>query len=153
MGRGIVLPSTQKDGVSKAAFLIDTSGSCDEIALACVRDEAQAMMDDGIVDEIVVVYGDTRVTRVDEFRTGDELEFDPRGGGGTDMEPLFSFVAEEHEDAALIVCFTDLDFYKSCGDEPHCPVLFAVHGYPQFVKAKIAAGAPWGAKAIDVGAH
>ena len=153
MGRGIVLPSTQKDGVSKAAFVIDTSGSCDEVALACVRDEAQAMMDDGIIDEIVVVYGDTRVTRVDEFRTGDELEFDPRGGGGTDMEPLFSFVAEEHEDAALIVCFTDLQFYKSCGDEPHCPVLFAVHGYPQVVKSLIDRGAPWGAKAIDVGVH
>jgi predicted metal-dependent peptidase len=153
MGRGIVLPSTQKDGVSKAAFLIDTSGSCDDIALACVRDEAQALMDDGIIDEAVVIYGDTRVTRVDEFRTGDELEFDPRGGGGTDMEPLFTFVAEQHEDASLIICFTDLDFYKSCGDEPHCPVLFAVHGYPQFVKAKIEAGAPWGARAIDVGAH
>ena len=47
IGRGLVLPSTQKDGVNKAAFMIDTSGSCDAIALACVQNEAQAMLDDG----------------------------------------------------------------------------------------------------------
>ena len=99
IGRGLVLPSTIKDGINKAVFMIDTSGSCDAIALACVQNEAQAMLDDGIIDHIVVVYGDTRVTRVDEYATGDDIEFDPRGGGGTDMEPLFSHVAEEHDDA------------------------------------------------------
>ena len=151
-GRGFVLPSTQKDGVSKAAFLIDTSGSCDDIALACVQDEAQQLLDDGIIDEIVVVYGDTRVTRVDEYRTGDEIEFDPKGGGGTDMKPLFDFIAEEHDDCSLIVCFTDLEFYRPLGDEPDAPVLWAVHGYPQRVR-QLMAKTPWDARAIDVGAH
>ena len=152
VGQGLTLPGTQKDGVNKAAFLIDTSGSCDDIALACVQDEAQALLDDGIIDEVVVVYGDTRVTRVDEYRTGDELDFDPRGGGGTDMEPLFQHVADEISDASLIICFTDMDFYKSCGDEPDVPVLWAVHGYPDRVKAKLA-NPVWGARAIDVGSH
>jgi predicted metal-dependent peptidase len=78
--------------------------------------------------------------------------FDPKGGGGTDMEPLFRHVAEHHDDASLILCFTDLEFYRSCGDEPHCPVLFAVHGYPQNVK-RLMETAPWGARCIDVGAH
>jgi predicted metal-dependent peptidase len=148
----LVLPSTQKDGVNKGVFIIDTSGSCDDIALACVNAEATALLDDGVIDEIVVLYGDTRLTREDVYRTGDEMIFDPRGGGGTDMEPLFSHVAEHHDDASLIVCFTDLEFYKSCGPEPHCPVLFAVHGYPQNVKRLIET-APWGARGIDVGAH
>ena len=152
IGRGVILPSTQKDGINKAAFLIDTSGSCDHVALACVRDEAQAMLDDGIIDHVVVVYGDTVVTRVDEYVTGDEIEFDPRGGGGTDMEPLFDFVASEHDDASLIVCFTDLEFYKSCGAEPAAPVLWAVHGYPQRVQ-QVMQNTPWQARAIDVGAH
>ena len=153
IGRGLILPSTQKDGVSKAVFIIDTSGSCDAIALALVQNEAQAMLDDGIIDEVVAVYGDVRVTRVDEYRTGDDIEFDPKGGGGTDMGPLFRFVADEHDDATLIVCFTDLLFYTDCGPEPLAPVLFAVHGYPQRVRDLIARGAPWDAKAIDVGAH
>jgi len=152
VGRGMILPGTQRDGVNKAAFLIDTSGSCDDIALACVRDEAQQLLDDGIIDEVVVVYGDTRVTRVDEYRTGDDLVFDPRGGGGTDMEPLFQHVADEISDASLIICFTDLCFYKDCGEEPACPVLWAVHGYPDTVKAKMQ-NPPWGARCIDVGTY
>ena len=152
VGRGLVLPGSQRDGVSKAAFLIDTSGSCDDIALACVRDEAQQLLDDGIIDEIVVVYGDTRVCRVDEYRTGDEIEFDPRGGGGTDMQPLFQHVADEISDATLIINFTDLEFYKDCGEEPACPVLFAVHGHPSRVK-QLMQSAPWAARCIDVGVH
>jgi predicted metal-dependent peptidase len=98
------------------------------------------------------VDGDTRVTRVDEYATSDEIEFDPLGGGGTAMEPLFDYVAQMHDDANLIVCFTDLEFYKSCGDEPEMPVLWAVHGYPQRVK-QLMQSPPWGARAIDVGAH
>jgi len=132
MGRGLILPSTQKDGVNKACFLIDTSGSCDQVALALVNDEAQALLDDGVVDQVIAIYGDTRVTRVDEYNSGDEIEFDPRGGGGTDMAPLFDYVATEHDDAS--------------------PVLFAVHGYPQNVR-RLMETAPWGARCIDVGVH
>jgi predicted metal-dependent peptidase len=150
-GRGLTLPSTQRDGVNKAVFLIDTSGSMDAVALAAVRDEAQTLLDDGIINEAVVVYGDTRVTRVDTYTTSDEIEFDPRGGGGTDMKPLFKFVADEHEDASLIINFTDL-YIGDPGPEPHCPVLFAVTGYPTEVK-RLIENAPWGAKGLDVGVH
>ena len=151
IGQGLILPGSQRDGVNKAVFLIDTSGSMDDIALRCVRTEAQAALDDGVIDEAVVVYGDTRVTRVDTFRTGDDVEFDPRGGGGTDLRPLFKHVAEEHDDASLIVCFTDL-YIGDAGPEPHCPVLFAVTGYPDAVRQLIE-HAPWGSPGIDVGAH
>ena len=152
VSQGITLPGSQRDGVNKAAFLIDTSGSCDDIALACVRDEAQQLLDDEIISEVTVIYGDTRVCRVDEYITGDEIEFDPLGGGGTDMEPLFQHVADAVSDASLIVCFTDLEFYKDCGEQPHCPVLFAVHGYPNRVQYRMG-NPPWGARCIDVGAH
>lgn len=154
VGRGMILPGSQRDGVNKAAFIIDTSGSCDHVALALVNDEAQALLDDGIVSEVVVVYGDTQVTRVDEYCTSDEIEFDPRGGGGTKLQPLFDYVADEHADATLIVCFTDLDLYGGDleGDEPAVPVLFAVHGYPDRVKQHLTR-TPWQARGIDVGAH
>jgi predicted metal-dependent peptidase len=151
MHSGTVLPSSQKDGVSKAAFIIDTSGSMDEIALALVASETQALMDDGIIDEVVVIYGDVRVTRVDHFQSGDRVEFDPRGGGGTDLAPLFDHVAQEVDDATMIICFTDLEWYRPVA-EPAVPVLFAVTGYPMTVKQMIE-NAPWGARAIDVGAH
>jgi predicted metal-dependent peptidase len=147
--RGLIMPSTQKDGVSKAVFLIDTSGSMDDIALAAISQETQALLDDGIIDEVVAVYGDTQVTRVDEYRTGDDVEFDPRGGGGTNLKPLFAHVAQNVDDATLIVCFTDLDIGDP-GPEPHCPVLFAVTGHPVRVRAHLES-TPWNARGIDVG--
>jgi predicted metal-dependent peptidase len=151
IGSGLILPGSQRDGVNKAVFVIDTSGSMDEIALRLISNEAQAALDDGAIDEIVAVYGDTRVTRVDTYRTGDEITFDPRGGGGTDLRPLFKHVADEHDDASLIVCFTDL-YIGDAGPEPHCPVLFAVTGYPDEVR-RLIANAPWGSPGIDVGSH
>ena len=147
----LILPGSKKEGIRKAVFLIDTSGSMDDIALGCVNVEAQSALDDGIIDEIVVVYGDTRVTRVDQYVAGDEMIFDPRGGGGTHLRPLFDYAANEHEDAALIICFTDMEF-GDLGPEPACPVLFAATGYPDKVRRYLA-NAPWNAPGIDVGAH
>jgi predicted metal-dependent peptidase len=151
IGQGMILPGTQRDGVNKVVFLIDTSGSMDDIALACVAREAQGALDDGAINEAIVVYGDTRVTRVDRYVSTDQIEFDPKGGGGTDMRPLFDWVAENEPDASLIVNFTDMEIGDP-GPEPACPVLFAVTGYPQVVREYLKR-TPWGAAGIDVGEH
>jgi predicted metal-dependent peptidase len=152
IGSGLYLPGREREGINRAAILVDTSGSMDKIALECIRVETQAALDEGVIDELVIVYGDTRVTRVDEYRAGDEIDFDPRGGGGTELMPLFKHVADE-VDASLIVCFTDgyIDI-TSAHPEPACPVLWAYTGYPYAVKQMIE-NAPWGAAAIDVGSH
>jgi predicted metal-dependent peptidase len=151
IGLGMYLPGSQREGLNKVAILIDTSGSVDDVSLGLVRDEAQAALDDGCIDEIVVVYGDTRVTHVDTYRTNDEIEFDPRGRGGTDMKPLFQYVENEIDNCSLIVCFTD-GYIGDAGPQPACPTLWAYHGYPDVVRAMVAT-APWGAAAIDVGVH
>jgi predicted metal-dependent peptidase len=150
-GGGLYLPGRARDGLNRVAFLVDTSGSMDAIALACIKVETQAALDDGAIDEVIVVYGDTRVTRVDEYRQGDEIVFDPRGGGGTDLKPLFKYVEDEVDNPSLIVCFSDMEIGDP-GPEPSCPVLFAATGYPDRVREYLA-NAPWGAPGIDVGAH
>ena len=38
----------------------------DAVALMLIRNETQVVLDDGVIDEVVVVYGDTRVNRVDD---------------------------------------------------------------------------------------
>jgi predicted metal-dependent peptidase len=151
IGRGMIMPGSQRDGVNKIACIVDTSGSVDHIALAAVQNEMQAMLDDDVISELVVVYADTRVTRTDEFRTGDDIEFDPRGGGGTDMRPAFQWIADNVESPSGIVCFTDL-YIGDAGTQPDCPVMWAVHGYPEIVRQLIA-NAPWGAPGVDVGQH
>jgi predicted metal-dependent peptidase len=157
IGSGLYLPGREREGINKAVFMIDTSGSmvwCGGKALEAIAVETQAALDEHIIDEVVVLYGDTRVTRVDTYHPGEEIEFDPRGGGGTVLAPLFDHVRDEHDDAKLIVAFTDgdIDDVTQGGTvEPPCEVLWAFCGYPQNVKAKMVAP-PWGAPAIDVGA-
>ena len=152
IGGGLYLPGREREGVNRAAMLVDTSGSMDTVALAAIGVEIQAALDENVIDELVVIYGDTRVTRVDTYQPGDEIVFDPRGGGGTVLQPLFDHVVSE-VDASLIVCFTDgyIDV-TSDSPEPSCPVLWAFTGYPREVRDMIA-NAPWGAAGIDVGSH
>ena len=150
-GAGTYVPGSEKEGVNKIVFLIDTSGSMDDVALACIEAETRAALDDGVVDECVVVYGDTEVTRVDEFKSGDDLEFDPRGGGGTYLTPLFDHVRDNVEDPTLIVVFTD-GYHEGFEFDPPCDVLFAYTGYPNEVRSHME-NTPWGAAAIDVGSH
>lgn len=152
IGSGLYMPGTKRDGLNKVVFMIDTSGSMDEVALQCINTEAQAALDEGVIDEVVVVYGDTKVTRVDEYHSGDQIEFDPRGGGGTNMTPLFKHVEEQIDSPSMIISFTDLYWYGDLPPEPSVPVLFAVTGYPDQVR-KLISDAPWGARGIDVGAH
>jgi hypothetical protein len=45
-----------------------------------------------------------------------------------------------------------MENYGGWGDEPSCPVLFAVTGYPDKVKQYLA-NTPWNAPGIDVGSH
>jgi predicted metal-dependent peptidase len=151
IGRGTFLPGSQRDGVNKIACIVDTSGSVDDIALAAVKNEMQAMLDDGVISELVVVYADTRVTRTDEYREGDDIALDAPGGGGSDMKPAFEWVRDNVENPSGIICFTDL-YISPVGDEPECPVMWAVHGYPETVRSLIAS-APWGAPGVDVGQH
>lgn len=153
IGSGLYLPGRVKDGINKVVFMIDTSGSVTYYpgALEAIQTETQAALDEGIIDSAVILYGDTRVTRVDEYRNGDEIEFDPKGGGGTVMRPLFDYVKNEVDDASMIVAFTDLEIETEdqLGGEPHCPVLWAVVGYPDRVKRYLKQ-TPWNAPGIEV---
>jgi predicted metal-dependent peptidase len=150
---GTYMPGRVKDGLNKLMVLIDTSGSVTYFpgALEAIKTEVQAALDEQIIDEMVVVYGDVAVTRTDTYRSGDEVEFDPRGGGDTVMKPLFDYVANEHDDASAIVAFTDLFIEPEymLGPEPQCPVMWAVVGMPAEVKRHLA-NTPWKAPGIEV---
>jgi predicted metal-dependent peptidase len=150
IGRGMIMPGVRRDGLNKVGVLVDTSGSMDTEALRSIAEETQAALDDGAIDSVVVVYNDVQVNRVDEYNTGDQIEFDPKGRGGTDLRPGFEYL-EERGDCSMIVCFTDLEIGDP-GPEPSAPVLFAVYGAPQTVRHYLDAS-PWGAPGIDVGAH
>lgn len=150
IGGGLYLPGSQRDGLNRVVFLIDVSSSMDDVALAMVRNEAQAALDEGAIDEVVVVYCNTEITRIDTYRETDEIAFDAPMGGGTDMRPAFKWI-EENVDASLIIYFGDL-FIGDAGPQPSCPVLFAVTGNPVIVKQLIET-APWASPGIYIDPH
>jgi predicted metal-dependent peptidase len=114
-----------------------------------VQAEIQAALDDGAMSECVAVYADTEVTRTDAYQSGDQIEFDPKGRGGTDMAPAFQWLEANEPDCSVIVCFTD-GMIGEVGPEPSCPVLWAIHGWPSVVKSFLD-GLPWQSTGIDVG--
>jgi len=153
-GGGLNLPGSQREGVNSVVFLIDESGSVDDIALAAVAAEAQAALDEGIISKLTVVKGDTRVTSAAEYAPGDQIDFTAHGRGGTEMRPLFDWASENVDNPSLIVCFTDgfIESEEGLGPQPASEVLWAFHGYPDVVKGMIE-NAPWKSPGIDVGAH
>jgi predicted metal-dependent peptidase len=148
VGTGTILPSNQRDGINKVVFIVDTSGSMvwRGDALNKVANEVQAAMDDGAISESIVIYNDAQVNRVDRYVDGDRIEFDPLGGGGTDMKPSFDYAAANESDASLIVCLTDLEIGEA-GDEPTSPVLWCAFNDPRMIAALTP---PWG-QVLDVG--
>jgi predicted metal-dependent peptidase len=144
----LILPSNQRDGINKAVFIVDTSGSMlwMEGVMTKVANEVQGAIEAGVISEAIVVYADTVVTRVDRYADGELVEFDPKGGGGTDMRPAFQWVEDNEPDATCIVCLTDLEIGNP-GVEPVQPTLWAVYNDPRAIKLLTP---PWG-EVIDVG--
>jgi predicted metal-dependent peptidase len=142
--RGLILPGLRPDRPAHVVIVQDTSGSVyDGRPQELFRSEMQAILDDGACDRITVVMADTRVAAEPEtFEAGDTIRLNVAGGGGTDFREPLEWVAENCPDAAAIVFLTDMET-SDWGDEPACPLLWAVVG-PQERARQAAAAAPFG---------
>lgn len=124
----LIMPSVRSDeALAHVVICVDTSGSIDDATLQAFGGEINGIFGDGFVDRITVIYCDTDVARVEEFNRGEELELRAAGGGGTAFSRVFRFIADEVLEPSVTVFFTDL-LVDDFGDEPACPVLWAVQG-------------------------
>lgn len=139
---GMILPGQVPDGVSHVVIVVDTSESIDNTALSRFSAEINGAFGDGLIDRITVVYADARVSSWHEFERGDEVVLKPTGGGGTAFSDSFEWIATNTIDASAIIYFTDL-CVSDFGDEPHCPVLWAVYGDSRLFEER-AAATPFG---------
>lgn len=93
--QGMYMPTPFSEVMPAMVFYWDTSGSRDGDA---ARREAAAEII-GIFQEVrpelvYVIYGDTKVQRVQRFEPDDAIELKPKGGGGTEFAPIFEYIAE-----------------------------------------------------------
>lgn len=126
LGLGYIMPSLVPDGIRKLGVALDTSGSIDAKALSLFLAELQAALDEGNVEEVIVVHCDTQVHAVERFRQGDVMDVHPIGGGGTRFSPAIKWFEQNEHDVAALIYFTDLEC-GDYGDEPTMPVMWLAY--------------------------
>lgn len=128
LGRGLTLPGFEPDGLHKMVFCGDTSGSVTAKIMSQYLGEMQGALDEGIVDELIVVYCDAAIHATREYRQGDIIVYDvDGGGGGTDFRPALEWVKEHHPDANCTVYLTDMYPCDWAIPDPGMPMLWAAY--------------------------
>lgn len=105
----VICPSQKSEQMGKLVFGIDCSGSITEKQLSAMGAHISDLLRDVTPTAVVIVYFDSTPCFVEEFSGPDyHVTLEPHGGGGTAFGPVFDYVAEHHNDSALVIMFTDL---------------------------------------------
>ena len=105
---GIYLPSSRSERF-KLVVAVDSSGSVDEELLNTFLSELNFLMSTIPNYEIDLLVCDDKINEHKTFYSGDTLELNLSGGGGTDFRPVFSYIDENLQDTKLLLYFSDLD--------------------------------------------
>ncbi|MBU0720891.1 hypothetical protein KJ877_06070 [bacterium] len=117
---GIYLPSNISR-TFRLVIAVDSSGSVDEDLLNQFLNEVNFLMSLVHHYQIEMLVCDDKIHSHRTFYSGDTLECDLRGGGGTDFRPVFDFIDKELDDTKLLLYFTDLQ-----GIFPHAQPNYAL---------------------------
>ena len=113
LSQGLMLPSLYSEACLPLALVIDTSGSVSETILSQFTAHVRTIVEQLQPERVYLLWADAAVAHAEVFERGDELRFEPKGGGGTDFRPAFEWIAEKGSDAACVVYLTDM-----CGTFP-----------------------------------
>lgn len=101
----VFLPGKHSHAMGEIVIIGDTSGSISNDDLNQVAAEVRAIADMLRPERIRLMWADAKVAGEQEFESGEELTFQPVGGGGTDMRVPLEKAAEY--DPAVVVLMTD----------------------------------------------
>ncbi|MBE0497922.1 MAG: hypothetical protein IBX43_01620 [Campylobacterales bacterium] len=104
---GTYLPSLSSS-MLRIVVAIDSSGSVDTVLLGEFIAEFEAILLSFSTFEIDLLVCDAKVQSHQHFSSGDKLEYELKGSGGTDFRPVFAYIEEHLFDASLLLYFTDL---------------------------------------------
>lgn len=125
--RDLYLPSKTGFGCGHLAIWGDTSGSRSDQDVADQVSEMHGIMEELQPEKVTVLWGDADIAQVDELETYEDLQdLDPKGGGGTDIDPILKWIADERVDIDMLICFTDGEFHCPPSEPPY-PVLWVLN--------------------------
>jgi predicted metal-dependent peptidase len=121
---GLYLPGLTRENLGVLTIAVDTSGSINQRLLDLFASEVSAIVHEARPERVDVIYCDSRVRHCESFSPDDsEVKLSAHGGGGTRFSPVFNHIAEQPEQPAALLYFTDLDCYDKPA-EPAYPVLW-----------------------------
>ena len=130
-GTGAILPGLKNDETIDIAIAIDMSGSIGMEDAKVFFSEIKGIMDQYEDFNIKVWCFDTEIYNYAEFsqdNVEELLDYEPKGGGGTEFMVNWDFMKEQGIDPKKFVMFTDGYPWGSWGDENYCDTLFIVKG-------------------------
>ena len=105
---GLYLPSCKSNEIGSIVIAVDTSGSISQDQLNKFSSELFSIISD-FSAEIHVLYCDTKIQREEFYGSGDlPLSLKAKGGGGTDLRPVFEWVEKNGVLPSCLIYFTDL---------------------------------------------
>jgi len=121
---GMYLPTLYSEAMGGMVVAVDTSGSVGQAELDQIAGEITAIAEDCNPAWVEVVYCDASVAGVQRFDSGDDIELEAKGGGGTRFQPVFEHVARMEEPVAAVVYLTDLCGNVNECEDPGVPVIW-----------------------------
>jgi predicted metal-dependent peptidase len=112
---------------------IDTSGSIGEQELKIFLSEVKGIMESYDDYRISVWSFDTDVYNLQEFtqdNMSDIMEYEPKGGGGTDFTANWRFMKDEQIEPKKLIVFTDGMPFGEWGDPDYCDTVWIIKGNP-----------------------
>src|SRR5712664_2237275 len=125
--RDIHMPSRSGNGAGWVVCWGDTSGSIGEDEMCKYLAELGAIVEECRPQRITVVWCDDGIQGIDEIEEACDLETirhsgNAKGGGGTDCQPVFDWIADHTEKPEVFIGFTD-GYVSFPPQEPDIPVI------------------------------
>ena len=130
MQSGIIVPGLNRQEAIDVCIAVDTSGSISQKILEEQLSEVVGLMDMYEEFTIRIWQFDTGIYGYAEFTkdtAGDILNYEVKGGGGTDFDANWKFMKQEGIEPQMFIMFTDGEPWDSWGDESYCDTLFIIN--------------------------
>jgi predicted metal-dependent peptidase len=108
-GEDIFLPTLYSECMGEIVIAIDTSGSVYGELFQKFMSEVDDVLARLRPSKTTILQCDTSITDVREYNSGDRIgvDFQMKGGGGTDFRPVFDWVEKSNVNPRVLVFFTD----------------------------------------------
>lgn len=108
-GDDIYLPTLHSECMGEIVIAIDTSGSVYGELFQKFMGEVDDVLARLRPAKTTLLQCDTAITDVREYRPGDRVgvDFQMKGGGGTDFRPVFDWIEKSNATPRVLVFFTD----------------------------------------------